>query len=56
MKEFMVYKFITCNRCENVIDIENDGYIRYEKEVNGVKVTFYMCIDCLEELMFEDEE
>lgn len=50
-------EFITCNRCEKIIDMENDGGIKYEKKgKHEVVATLYMCIDCFDELMYEDEK
>ncbi|HFL3558415.1 TPA: hypothetical protein ACG3PI_003457 [Clostridioides difficile] len=49
-------KFVVCNRCERAVDAEGDGCVKYEKEVLGITVTLHMCLDCLEELMFEDEK
>ncbi|EOY7425803.1 TPA: hypothetical protein KOY34_003633 [Clostridioides difficile] len=44
-------EFVECNRCGRIINTEEDGCVKYEKENLGIIVTLNMCLDCLEELL-----
>ncbi|HBF8686617.1 hypothetical protein JY817_18630 [Clostridioides difficile] len=46
-------EFVECNRCGRIINTEEDGCVKYEKEVLGTVVTVGICLECLDELLEE---